>query len=80
MLFAEHIVLVDDISEMVNSKLKAGREVLESKGFKRNRSKTERNVDLVARKKKIMEHIILRGRSIHKSDFCYLGSIFHKGI
>ena len=40
MLFADDIVLVDETSERVNTKLEIWRKVLESKGFQISRNKT----------------------------------------
>ena len=41
MLFANDIVLIDETQEGVNAKLNLWREVLESKGLRLSRSKTE---------------------------------------
>ena len=41
MLFADDIVLIDETQEGVNAKLNLWREVLESKGLRLSRSKTE---------------------------------------
>ena len=41
MLFADDIVLIDETKSGVNVKLDVWREVLESKGFKISRTKTE---------------------------------------
>ena len=41
MLFADDIVLIDETKSGVNAKLDVWREVLESKGFKISRTKTE---------------------------------------
>ena len=41
MLFADDIVLVDELRDCVNAKLERWREALESKGFKISRTKTE---------------------------------------
>ena len=41
MLFADDIVLVDEIREGVNEKLERWRHTLESRGFRMSRSKTE---------------------------------------
>ena len=41
MLFVDDIVLIDETKSRVNAKLDVWREVLESKGFKINRTKIE---------------------------------------
>ena len=41
MLFADDIVLIDETSEGVNTKLERWRDTLEVKGFRLSRSKTE---------------------------------------
>ncbi|KAM2797605.1 hypothetical protein COP1_002656 [Malus domestica] len=41
MLFADDIVLIDETQEGVNAKLNLWRDVLESKGLRLSRSKTE---------------------------------------
>ena len=41
MLFADDIVLIDETSERVNTKLERWRDTLEAKGFSLSRSKTE---------------------------------------
>ena len=41
MLFADDIILIDESSEGVNTKLERWRDTLEAKGFKLSRSKTE---------------------------------------
>ena len=41
MLFADDIVLIDEIREGVNTKLERWRDTLEAKGFRLSRSKNE---------------------------------------
>ena len=77
MLFADDIVLIEETREDVNRKLEMWREVLESKGFRLSRSKTEymeckfnRRQTNNALEVKIGEHVIPK-----VSSFKYLGSI-----
>ena len=41
LLFADDVVLIDEMRKGVNDKLKVWRQTLESKGFRLSRSKTE---------------------------------------
>ena len=77
MLFADAIVLVDESRDGVNTKLERWREVLESKGFKISRTKTEymvcdfsRHIERAETTMRIKDHEIPQS-----NYFRYLGSI-----
>ena len=80
MLFADDIVLVNEIISGINAKLKIWWDALESKGFWLGRAKIEcMKCKLSKSKNKNKGTVRLDGQAILKSDsFQYLGSIIHK--
>jgi hypothetical protein len=79
MLFADNVMLVDDSRMGVNRKLEHWRQVLESKGFRLNRTKTEYmrcNFSTTTREE---EEVSLDGQVVPRKDtFRYLGSMLQK--
>ncbi|KAM2624012.1 hypothetical protein TB1_031028 [Malus domestica] len=80
MLFADGIVLIDETQEGVNAKLNLWREVLESKGLRLSRSKTEyMECKFSANGGQNELGVRIGDQEIPKSDrFRYLGSILQK--
>ncbi|KAM1798712.1 hypothetical protein ACFX12_032753 [Malus domestica] len=80
MLFADDIVLIDETQEGVNAKLNLWREVLESKGLRLSRSKTEyMECKFSANGCQNELGVRIGDQEIPKSDrFRYLGSILQK--
>ncbi|KAM2015880.1 hypothetical protein ACFX16_046360 [Malus domestica] len=80
MLFADDIVLIDETQEGVNAKLNLWREVLESKGLRLSRSKTEyMECKFSANEGQNELGVRIGDQEIPKSDrFRYLGSILQK--
>ncbi|KAM2590328.1 hypothetical protein TB2_042878 [Malus domestica] len=80
MLFADDIVLIDETQEGVNAKLNLWREVLESKGLRLSRSKTEyMECKFSANGGQNELGVRIGDQEIPKSDrFRYLGSILQK--
>ncbi|KAM1196328.1 hypothetical protein ACFX2J_022713 [Malus domestica] len=80
MLFADDIVLIDETQEGVNAKLNLWREVLESKGLRLSRSKTEyMECKFSANGGQKELGVRIGDQEIPKSDrFHYLGSILQK--
>ncbi|KAM2387188.1 hypothetical protein ACFX1X_039558 [Malus domestica] len=80
MLFADDIVLIDETQEGVNAKLNLWREVLESKGLRLSRSKTEyMECKFSANGGQNELGVRIEDQEIPKSDrFRYLGSILQK--
>ncbi|TQD83397.1 hypothetical protein C1H46_031042 [Malus baccata] len=80
MFFADDIVLIDETQEGVNAKLNLWREVLESKGLRLSRSKTEyMECKFSANEGQNELGVRIRDQEIPKSDrFRYLGSILQK--
>ncbi|KAM1895076.1 hypothetical protein ACFX13_043897 [Malus domestica] len=79
-LFADDIVLIDETQEGVNAKLNLWREVLESKGLRLSRSKTEyMECKFSANGGQNELGVRIGDQEIPKSDrFRYLGSILQK--
>ncbi|KAM2015416.1 hypothetical protein COP2_047002 [Malus domestica] len=80
MLFADDIVLIDETQEGVNAKLNLWTEVLESKGLRLSRSKTEyMECKFSANGSQNELGVRIGDQEIPKSDrFRYLGSILQK--
>ncbi|KAM1746814.1 hypothetical protein ACFX11_013408 [Malus domestica] len=80
MLFADDIGLIDETQEGVNAKLNLWREVLESKGLRLSRSKTEyMECNFSANGGQNELGVRIGDQEIPKSDcFRYLGSILQK--
>ncbi|KAM1766551.1 hypothetical protein ACFX12_044752 [Malus domestica] len=80
MLFADDVVLIDETQEGVNAKLNLWREVLESKGLRLSRSKTEyMECKFSANGGQNELGVRIGDQEIPKSDrFRYLGSILQK--
>ncbi|XP_038713468.1 uncharacterized protein LOC120007344 [Tripterygium wilfordii] len=80
MLFADDIILVDEILLGANSKLEILRQTLESKGFKLSRTKIESMKCKFSKSRQGNEQSIeLDGREVIKNmAFKYLGSIFQE--
>ncbi|KAM1205409.1 hypothetical protein ACFX2G_006312 [Malus domestica] len=80
MLFTDNIVLIDETQEWVNVKLNLWREVLESKGLRLRRSKTEYiECKFSANGGQNELRVRIGDQEIPKSDcFGYLGSILQK--
>ncbi|KAM2508308.1 hypothetical protein ACFX1W_030523 [Malus domestica] len=80
MLFVDDLVLIDETQEGVNAKLNLWREVLESKGLRLSRSKTEyMECKFSANGSQNELGVRIGDQEIPKSDrFCYLGSILQK--
>ena len=77
MLFADDIVLVDEIRAGVNAKLDLWRQTLESRDFRLSRAKTE-YMEFKFSKQGIRDYSIVRLDGQEKpmsSHFRYLGSI-----
>jgi len=80
MLFADDIVLVDEMKARVNAKLELWRQTLESRGFRLTRAKTE-YMECKFSKQRIQDYSIMRldRQEIQMSShFKYLGSIIQK--
>ena len=80
MLFADDVVLIDETREGVNAKLELWRGVLESKGFRISRTKTEYMECKFSQNRSRNEGVVkIDNQDIPQSDhFRYLGSIMHK--
>ncbi|KAM2605119.1 hypothetical protein TB2_033955 [Malus domestica] len=80
MLFADNIVLIDETQEGVNAKLNLWIEVLESKGLRLSRSKTEYMVCKFSANGGPNElRVRIKDQEVPKSDrFHYLGFILQK--
>jgi hypothetical protein len=78
-LFADDVVLVDESRTEVDQKLELWRRILEAKGFRLSRSKTEyMKCDFSATTQE-EEDVRLDGQVVPKKDtFCYLGSMLQK--
>jgi len=79
-LFADDIVLVDEIRDGVNAKLELWRQTLESRGFRLSRAKTK-YMECKFSKQRTRNYSIvtLNGQEIPMSShFRYLSSIFQK--
>ena len=80
MLFADDIILIGEIKEEINKKLELWRQILEARGFRLSRSKTE-YMECKFRKRRNNEQgvITLDGQQILVTDcFKYLRSIIQK--
>jgi len=78
MLFADDIALVDETRERVNGKLERWRHILESRGFKISRSKTEYLHCCFTGREDARGEFNIEGMQIPKVEkFKYLGSILH---
>jgi hypothetical protein len=79
MLFADHVVLVDESRTWIFQKLELWRRTLKVKGFMLNRSKTEyMKCDFSATTQEVGD-VRLDGQVVFKKDtFCYLGSMLQK--
>jgi len=77
MLFASDILLVNETREGVNTKLEQRRDILEAKGFKLSRSKTEYlHCCFSVGEADVENEVAIRGELIPKVErFRYLGSI-----
>ncbi|KAL4184631.1 hypothetical protein AMTRI_Chr10g226500 [Amborella trichopoda] len=80
MLFADDIVLIDEIQNGVNTKLELWRDALESKGFKISWTKTEymecKFSNNWSRDKEVVK---IDGQDVHKRPhFQYIGSIIQE--
>jgi len=76
MLFADDIVLIDEIRQGVNGKLERWRHTLEARGFGVSKSKTEYLHCCFGGRVDAGREVTLDGRSIPKVDkFKYLDSI-----
>jgi len=79
MLFADDIVLIDEIRQGVNDKLENWRLTLEARGFRLSRSTTEYLHCYFNGRMEEGGEITLDGRQIPKVDkFKYLGSIIQQ--
>ena len=79
MLFADDVVLVDESVSGVTQKLELWRQILESKGFKLSRSKTEYMKCAFSTTGHEDGEVRLDGQVVPKMDtFRYLGSILQK--
>jgi hypothetical protein len=78
MLFADDVVLVDESREGVNRKLELWRQILESKGFRISRTKTEYMRCDFAITISEDEDASLRGQVVPKDTFHYLGSMLQR--
>jgi len=79
MLFADDIVLIDEIRQGVNDKLARWRHSLESRGFRVSRSKTEYLHCCFSGRVEARGEVTLDERPIPKVDkFKYLGSIIQQ--
>ena len=80
MLFADDIVLIDETKSGVNAKLDVWREVLESKGFKISRTKTEYiKCNFSGSRNTNEETVKIASQEIRRSEeFRYLGSIIQQ--
>jgi len=78
-LFADHIVLIDETRQEVNDKLESWRLTLEARGFRLSRSKTEYMHCCFSGRIEEGGVVTLDGRQIPKVDkFKYLGSIIQQ--
>ena len=76
MLFVDDIVLIDETREGVNGKLERCRHILESRGFKVSRSKTEYLHYCFSGREDKRGEVTIDGTTILKVEkFKYLGSI-----
>ena len=76
MLSADDIVLIDETSQGVNDKLESWRHMLEARGFRLSRSKTEYLHCCFSGRTDAGGEVNLDGRSMPKvAKFKYLGSI-----
>ncbi|PUZ75050.1 hypothetical protein GQ55_1G117000 [Panicum hallii var. hallii] len=79
MLFADDVVLVDESRAGVNMKLKLWRHTLESRGFRRSRTKTEYMMCDFSPTRHDDGDVSLEGQVVAKKDtFRYLGSMLQK--
>ena len=79
MLFADDIVLIDEIREEVNGKLERWRHTLESRGFRASRSKAEYLHCCFNGRKDERGEVTVDGLTIPKvENFKYLGSIIQQ--
>ncbi|MES8240490.1 reverse transcriptase domain-containing protein, partial [Cutibacterium acnes] len=80
MLFTDDVVLIDETREGVNAKLELWRGVLELKGFRISRTKTEYMECKFSQNRSRNEGVVkIDNQDIPQSDhFRYLGSIMHK--
>ena len=76
-LFADDIVLIDEMIEALNDKLERWRVAFESQGFKISRTKSE-YMECNFNNRRVDPEVFVKieGQAIRKiSNFCYLGSI-----
>ncbi|PVH47896.1 hypothetical protein PAHAL_4G180500 [Panicum hallii] len=79
MLFADDVVLVDEIRAGVNMKLELRRHTLESRGFRLSRTKTEYMMCNFSPTRHEDGDVSLEGQVVAKKDtFRYLGSMLQK--
>jgi len=80
MLFADDIVLIDEIREGVNTKLERQRDTLEAKGFRLSRSKTEYlHCQFSAGEGGVADKVAIDGVVMPRVErFRYLGSIIQE--
>ena len=79
MLFADHVVLVDESQTGVNRKLELWRQTLESKGFRLSRTKTEYMICNFSRVVQEEGDMSLEGQVVpKKNSFRYLGSMLQR--
>jgi hypothetical protein len=79
MLFADDVVLVDEIRAGVNMKLELRRHTLESRGFRLSRTKTEYMMCDFSPTRHEDGDVSLEGQVVAKKDtFRYLGSMLQK--
>jgi hypothetical protein len=79
MLFADDVVLVDESQTGLNRKLELWRQILESKGFRLSRTKTEYMRCDFGGATQEEEDVSLEGQVVSKKDnFRYLGSMLQR--
>jgi hypothetical protein len=79
MLFADDVALVDDSRTRFNRKLELWRQILESKGFRLSRTKTEYMRCCFSTTRNQEEEVRLDGQVVPQKDtFQYLGSMLQK--
>ena len=79
MLFAADVVLVDESRAGVNRKLELWRRMLESKGFRLSRTKTEYMMCNFSASRHEGSDVSFDGQVVaHKDTFQYLGSMLQK--